>query len=369
MNKKVIAVVFGGTSVEHEISLISAKSVISNLDKSRFDVLPVFISKNGMWKKVNTAEYIENGNLEVYEDVFLAPLLSMEESGVFLEIAGSKVKQKIKTDVIFPVLHGTYGEDGTVQGLFELINVPYVGANVLGSSVGMDKIVMKDILSRHDLPVVEYTGFNKVEWENKSNYLREKINDKIGFPCFVKSADLGSSVGVKKIFSEKEIESSVEHSFAFSRRVIVEKSVENARELEVSVLGNENPIASLPGEIIPKNEFYDYRAKYHDEETELILPAELNKEITEILKELAVKTYSSLCCSGLGRIDFLMNSGTKEIFISEINTIPGFTSISMYPKLWEISGISYKDLLTRLIQLAIENYDSKKSLRTDFTEN
>lgn len=368
MSKKVVAVLFGGTSVEHEISLISASSVMKNLDRDKFDLLPVLISKEGQWKTVKSDVFQESGVPQAEDDSFLVPYLSMKDSGVFLEVRNSAVLRKIKVDVVFPVLHGTFGEDGTVQGLLELMNTPYVGASVLGSSVGMDKIIMKDVLSRHALPVVDYTGFNGFEWKADRNRIQNRIIEEIGFPCFVKSADLGSSVGVRKVYSSSEIEESVDYSLKFSSRVIVEKAVENTREIEVSVLGNEAPIASVPGEIVPKHEFYDYEAKYHDDSTELKIPAEIGDKAVERLKEISVKAFSALCCSGMGRIDFLMDAKTENIYISEINTIPGFTSISMYPKLWESSGLPYGELLTRLIELALESYSSKKSLKTDYIE-
>ncbi|MGH7884066.1 MAG: D-alanine--D-alanine ligase family protein [Thermodesulfobacteriota bacterium] len=369
MKKILVAVLFGGACVEHEISLISCKSVLLNLDESKYDKFPVYISKEGTWHKANVGEWLKGGKLKFNKNSMISPVLSMKNEGVFLEINKDKVDQKIKADVVFPVLHGTYGEDGTLQGLLELMNVPYVGAGVLGSSIGMDKIVMKEILRNGNISVAEFIGFNSKDWNDNKDGIIKQIIKKIGFPCFIKSADLGSSVGIKKIYSSKEIKSSVEYSLTFSNRVIVEKAVNNCREFEVSVLGNEKPIASLPGEIIPKKEFYDYEAKYYDNTTELKIPAELNKKNTEKLKKLSLKTYLLLHCSGMGRIDFLMDSKTEDIYVSEINTIPGFTDISMYPKLWEISGIPYKELLTKLIEFAEQRFNSKINVKTDFKDN
>ncbi len=368
MSNKTVAVIFGGACVEHEISLISSKSIISNLDRSKFDIFAIFISKQGNWHKAEVDQWLDGGELVIDQSSEITPSLRINAPGHFLEIKNSSVVNKVNVDIIFPVLHGTYGEDGSVQGLFELMNIPYIGAGVLGSSVGMDKIVMKDVLKNAGISVVDYLGFNSSEWNENKEEILKSITETISFPAFVKSADLGSSVGVYKIFSESEVEKAVDSSFKFSNRVIVEKAVDNIRELEVSLLGNESPIASLPGEIIPKKDFYDYEAKYHDDSTELVIPAKLNENLIEKLKDISIKTYTSLCCSGMGRIDFLMDSKTEEIYVSEINTIPGFTSISMYPKLWEISGISYKDLLTRLIELAEERFESKKKIETDFSE-
>ncbi len=245
------------------------------------------------------------------------------------------------------------------------MGIPYVGADVLGSSIGMDKVVMNEILRDNKLPVVDFFGFTKSEWESKKNEIINRIKAEIDYPCFVKSADLGSSVGISKVDSEELIYNAIESSLKYSNKVLVEQAVINPREVEVSVLGNENPVASLPGEIIPKKDFYDYEAKYHDDSTELKIPAELSPLMIDELKDLAVKTFTSLCCSGMGRIDFLINSNNEDIFVSEINTIPGFTSISMYPKLWEVSGIPYRELLTKLIDLAEEKFNSKKTVKTD----
>lgn len=368
MSNKTVAVIFGGACVEHEISLVSSKSIISNIDRTKFDIYSIFISKNGNWHRAEVDKWLSGGDLKVDENSQLLPSLTINETGCFFEIKNGCVIKTVNVDVIFPVLHGTYGEDGSVQGLFELMNIPYVGSGVLGSSIGMDKIVMKDILRNAGIPVVDYLGFNVSHWNEKKDDIIEDIANFISFPCFVKSADLGSSVGVYKIYSVDEVNKAVQSSLKFSNRVIVEKAVNNTREIEVSVLGNEKPIASLPGEIIPKKEFYDYEAKYDDNETELVIPANLSDGLVEKLKEISLNTYTSLSCSGMGRIDFLMDSKTEEIYVSEINTIPGFTSISMYPKLWEVSGITYKDLLTKLIELAENRFESKKNLETDYTE-
>lgn len=362
-----VAVIFGGRSVEHEISILSARSILRNIDQSKFDVFPVYIEKNGTWRTANTEGWLKDGELKYNTGSFLSPSLNPDEQ-VFYEISEDRVIGEHRIEAVFPVLHGTYGEDGTVQGLFELMGMPFVGASVLGSSVGMDKIVMKAVLKEAGLPIVEHVDFYKFEWEKDSTALRNDIIDKIGFPCFVKSADLGSSIGISKVNSENTLDEAVNFSCRFSNRVLVEKAVSNPREIEVSVLGNDAPEASCPGEIVPKREFYDYTAKYLDDDTGLIAPAELDQDVTSCLGELAVGAFKALDCKGMGRVDFLMDRQTNELFISEINTIPGFTQISMYPKLWELSGIPYSELITRLIELAIERSESQKSLKVDITD-
>lgn len=362
-----VAVIFGGRSVEHEISILSAKSILTHINRDKYDVLPIYIEKNGTWRVANTGPWLSGGEIDFNSESFLSPSLDPKEC-VFFEISEDKVTREHRIDAVFPVLHGTYGEDGAVQGLFELMGVPFVGASVLGSSIGMDKIVMKCVLKEADLPVVDHVDFYKHDWSSSAPDIRKKIIERIGFPCFVKSADLGSSIGISKVSSENNLDEAIEFSCRFSNRILVEKAVTGAREIEVSVLGNDEPRASCPGEIVPDREFYDYTAKYLDNSTGLIAPAELSEELSTRLGNLAVETFKALDCSGMGRVDFLMNSETEEIFISEINTIPGFTQISMYPKLWELSGIPYEELITRLIELAIEKRESQMSLKVDITD-
>jgi len=364
LSKLTVGVVFGGRSVEHEISLLSAKSILKNLDPKRYLVFPIFIERNGTWRKASVDGWLRNGGLEIFDNSFLSPSLNPAKP-VFYEIGANRVEREHKVDVLFPVLHGTHGEDGTVQGLFELMGVPFVGASVLGSSVGMDKIVMKTMFRESGLPVVNFMGFYSHEWKSKKHEIERRVLDEITIPCFVKSANLGSSVGITKVKSEDELEEAVDYACNFSHRIIVEKAVQNPREIEVSVLGNETPIASLPGEIVPKREFYDYVAKYLEDSTELIAPANLEKEIVKRLQEYAIRAFKAIDCEGMGRVDFLMETSTGQISVSEINTIPGFTQISMYPRLWEVSGITYPELISRLIDLAIERHGMKRKLRTD----
>ncbi len=367
MSKKKVGVIFGGRSVEHEVSLLSAKSVINNTDAEIYDVYPIFIDKNGLWHRVKIDEWLKDGELEVYTQSFLTPSLN-HENPVFFEIEDSKVIDQVKLDAVFPVLHGTHGEDGTIQGMLELMGIPFVGASVLGSSIGMDKLVMKAVLNEASLPVVPYFGFYRYEWESGKEAIRSRVHEKIGFPCFVKSADLGSSVGISKVSADTELNAAIDDSCRYSNRILVEKAVSNPREIEISVLGHENPIASLPGEILPHREFYDYTAKYLEEGTGLIAPAQIGEDTTNKLRELAIKTFKVLDCSGMARVDFLLNAETGEIFIGEINTIPGFTQISMYPKLWEITGITFPELITKLFDFAIYRKNDRSKLKTDIKE-
>ncbi len=368
MAKITVGVVFGGRSVEHEVSLVSARSVISNTDTDKYNIFPVFIDKEGVWRRASIDAWLGGGKLEVETGSFLTPSLGSVDP-LFFEISSDgKFVASHKVDVIFPVLHGTFGEDGTVQGLFELMGVPYVGASVLGSSVGMDKIVMKAVLKDSGLPVPEFMGFYKHEWEADRNGVAILAMNVLGMPCFVKAANLGSSVGVTKAKNGDELEKAIDYACKFSNRIIVERAVTNPREIEISVLGNEEPLASCAGEIIPHREFYDYKAKYLEEGTGLVAPVELGGELTALLQDYAVRTFKALDCSGLGRVDFLIEEGTGAIYVSEINTIPGFTQISMYPRLWQESGLGFRDLVSRLIELALERSASQKAFKTDFKD-
>jgi D-alanine-D-alanine ligase len=361
-----VGVIFGGRSVEHEVSLLSAKSIIRNIDRGKYDVFPVFIEKSGTWRRASVSSGPDKDGLEIHGGSLLSPSLN-PGNPVFYEISGRELVSEHTVDVVFPVLHGTYGEDGTVQGMFEFMGIPYVGASVLGSAVGMDKIVMKTLLKDSGLPVVGYLGFYKSDWETGKETLRARILKEIGIPCFVKSANLGSSVGITKVKSESELDRAVDYSCRFSERVIVERAVKKPREIEVSVLGNDRPRASCAGEVVPHREFYDYTAKYLEEGTGLIAPAELDEKTAERLRDYAVRTFRALDCSGMGRVDFLLEEGTNEIFVSEINTIPGFTQISMYPRLWEVSGVSFPELVNRLIELAVERRRRADALESDFS--
>ena len=350
MSKKInVAILFGGKSAEHEVSLRSAKNVIEALDKSKYNPVLIGIDISGRWLLNTDSEKLLSGNLP--EEVALLP----EHHGEIINFSNSN-KQKI--DVVFPILHGPFGEDGTVQGLLKLAGVPFVGAGVLGSAVGMDKDVMKRLLRDAGLPVAKFVVFKDFE---KPKY--EKLVSELGSPFFLKPANLGSSVGVHKIKSKADFEKALKDAFLYDRKLIAEEFVEG-REIECSVLGNDEPVASVPGEIIVNHEFYSYDAKYLDENgARLEIPAKLSNEISAEVQYLAVQTFKTLCCEGLGRVDFFLKKDGK-VFVNEINTIPGFTSISMYPKLWEASGIKYTDLIGRLIDLALDRHEKESKLKT-----
>lgn len=367
MSKKTIAILFGGISVEHEISLVSSKFVIDNLDPSKFAALPIFISKEGCWQRAVVENWPEGETPALIPDSEIVPMLQGSSPGRLAEIVEGEITKVFSVDAVFPVLHGTFGEDGSVQGLIDLMGVPCVGVDLLGSSLCIDKIVSKTILRDNRIPVVPFFGFSKTGWENDKEAILHRIEEEIGFPCFVKSSNLGSSVGVSKVDSSSVIADAVEASFDFSERVIVERAVLNLREVEVSVIGNQDPKASVPGELVVQGGFYDYEKKYRDESTELCIPCNLDQKIQDEIRALALASYSALCCTGMARVDFLVDADTEQVFVSEINTIPGFTPISMYPKLWEASGISVREMLEMLVELAEQRHRMRRELRTDFS--
>lgn len=347
MKKIKIGVIFGGKSGEHEVSLVSGASVIENLDKKKYEVVQIGITKSGKWfTSKNALEALKHGEDHLIEPMVLNTLEDL--------------------DCVFPVLHGPFGEDGTIQGFLELLNIPYVGCGVLSSALAMDKLMAKTVFSAHNLPQPPYIGIARNEWlKNKKKILKE-ICKKLGRPpYFVKPANLGSSVGISKVKHIKNLEHAINLATKFDRRIVIEKGI-NAREIECSVLGNENPIASVAGEVVSSREFYDYYAKYVDNASKLIIPAKLPKKKTEEIKKLALLAYKALNCEGMARVDFLMDKRTAKLYISEINTIPGFTSISMYPKLLRASGISYKKLLDALILLALSRHKEKQKNKVSF---
>ncbi len=362
MKKIKLGVIFGGRSGEHEVSLVSAASIMGALDRSRFDVVPIGISKEGRW-------YVGDGVMDFFKsgradgEIHPAVLLPDAEGGLLTWAEG---KEEVKLDAAFPVLHGPYGEDGTVQGLLELSDFPYVGCGVLASSLAMDKVISKEIFEAKGLPTVKYIWFFGAIWEEERESLIEKIEAKLRYPLFVKPANLGSSVGIYKVKDRGELADTIPLSMQYDRKILVEEGVLDAREIEVSVLGNDDPIASVPGEIIPSGEFYDYDAKYVDGKSTDVIPAELPDKVSEKIREIAVSAFRAVDGSGMARVDFLVNKKTNEIFLNELNTIPGFTSISMYPKLMEASGIPYSELLSRLVDLAFERHRIKGSLKTSY---
>jgi D-alanine-D-alanine ligase len=355
-----VGVLFGGRSGEHEVSLISAASVIGALDPSKYEAVPIGITKDGRWLAGTAAHKMLPEVLRTGEQV----MLSADPNVAALVHVGDSRPDALHVDVVFPVLHGTYGEDGTVQGLLDLAGLPYVGSGVLGSAVGMDKDMQKRLFLQAKLPVGEFIAITRAEWEKSRGKVLSAIRKKFKFPVFVKPATLGSSVGMTKAHDAKELAAAIDLAAEFGQKILVEREI-RGREIELSVLGNEDPKASIPGEIVPHREFYDYAAKYLEEGTRLLIPAKLNKAQVKKFQEYAVRAFRTLECLGMARVDFFLENRTGKILLNEINTIPGFTSISMYPKLWEASGLSYRDLLDRLIELALAQHREKQ--RTKYT--
>ena len=390
MEKIRVGILFGGRSGEHEVSLLSAASVLNAIDKEKYEVVPIGITKDGRWLTAEHAENLLTGKLVLEprnlragdpettspaavlargEAVVVPPepvhrqtgLVPFQTDAALMRRAADRA---INVDVIFPVLHGTFGEDGTIQGLLELADIAYVGAGVLGSAAGMDKDIMKSLFIAAGIPIVKHVTILRGAWEKDQKKVQKLVESKLTYPVFVKPANLGSSVGISKAHNRKELGPAIEEAAKFDRKIVIEQGVggkkEKAREIECSVLGNDEPVASVPGEIVPGKEFYDYTAKYVDEGSQLIIPAKLTKAETKRVQQLAVAAFQAVDCSGLARVDFLMDPRTRKIFLNEINTMPGFTAISMYPKLWAASGLAYADLIDRLIQLGIERHEDKK---------
>ncbi|MGB9609316.1 MAG: D-alanine--D-alanine ligase family protein [Minisyncoccia bacterium] len=352
MNKRKlnIGVVFGGRSFEHEVSLVSARAIIQGLNKKKYQITPIGINKDGKWLFGQLAKNLLNGQ----------PI----KQGGGVSIISEKIIKKI--DIFFPVLHGVYGEDGTIQGLFEMFNKPYVGAGVLGSALGMDKVMQKMIFLVNKLPTVEFIWFLFSDFQKNPSKIIASVKKTIGFPCFVKPSNSGSSVGISKVKNIAQLSRAIKLAAKYDIKILIEKAVPNVREIEISVLGNECPKVSLPGEIKSSNEFYDYNAKYVDGKSVAIIPAKLNKKMVKQIQRLAIRAYRALDCAGMARVDFLLDNKIKKFYLNEINTIPGFTSISMYPKLWQISGIEFPKLLEFLIKFAIKRYNQKQKLSTSY---
>jgi D-alanine-D-alanine ligase len=395
MAKLRVGILFGGRSGEHEVSLLSAASVLKAIDKSKYEVVPIGITKDGRWLTAENAENLLHGKSAAGDDAIPtqalragdpattpgAALLAQGESVIVppepvrrdegmapFRIKASALRRAsdraINVDVIFPVLHGTFGEDGTIQGLLELADIAYVGAGVLGSSAGMDKDIMKSLFRAAGLPIVRHVTALRGQWEREPKKVQKLVEDKLKYPVFVKPANLGSSVGISKAHDRKELSPAIAEAARFDRKIVIEEGVggknRKAREIECSVLGNDDPKASVAGEIVPAKEFYDYDAKYLDEGSQLVIPAKLTKAEMKKVQTLAAAAFQAVDCSGLARVDFLMDPKTRKIFLNEINTMPGFTSISMYPKLWAASGVAYPELISRLIELGLERHADKK---------
>ena len=364
MKKITVALLFGGKSGEHEVSLRSAASILSAIDRDKYNVIPVGITKEGRWRA--DPEFLEGDFPEILQQggPVLLPVESTPSGQLIQLDADTRGGRRTSIDVVFPVLHGPFGEDGTIQGLLELANVPYVGAGVLGSAVAMDKDVMKRLFQQAGLPTAPFLAYPSDHWRNRGRELEQEVADRLGYPCFVKPANLGSSIGISKAERAEELSEALALAGEFDEKVIVEKALD-AREIECSVLGNADPKASLPGEIIPRSGFYDYRAKYLDDSAELVVPAPLRADQVEQIRKLALRSFLVLECRGMARVDFFLERATEDIYVNEINTIPGFTSISMHPKLWQASGLPYSELIDRLIQLALERHRRRQSRRVD----
>ncbi|MBI4165486.1 MAG: D-alanine--D-alanine ligase [Acidobacteria bacterium] len=360
MKKKIrLGILFGGRSGEHEVSLTSATSLIKALDPEEYEVVPIGISREGKWFVGSAAGELLPAVLE--RGLPVTP--SVDPHGPQLIPLNSKLDESTgPIDVIFPVLHGTFGEDGTVQGLLELAGIPYVGAGVLGSAAGMDKDTMKRLFRDAGLPVVPWVQVLRSEWEQGSERVVRRIRKEIDFPLFVKPANLGSSVGISKVRALREFGPAMDLAASFDRKIVVELAVD-AREIECAVLGNDKPEASVAGEVVPVNEFYDYEAKYVKEGSELIIPARLTTRQSKQVRAFAIRAFRAVECAGMGRVDFLLDRRTGKVWVNEINTIPGFTPISMYPKLWEASGVAYPRLVDRLVELALERHRDRTRTR------
>jgi len=380
MGEKIrVGLVYGGRSGEHEVSLQTAFSVMQALDYDKYEIRPFYITKQGIWhagpaltappEHIGLIRYdqadgaSEQMLLPMFERMASRPPApaAAGERSVQIASAGPSGGDGKRLDVVFPLLHGTYGEDGTIQGLFEMAGIPYVGAGVLASAVGMDKITMKRVFAHEGLPQCVFRHFTRAQWEKDAQYFIMEIEVSLGYPCFVKPANLGSSVGISKARNREQLIQAVEYAFRYDRKVLVEEFV-NARELEVSVLGNDEPRASVVGEIIPSNDFYDYNAKYVDGKSVLKIPAEIPEETAGQIREMALRAYQAIDCSGLARVDFFLRKEDGRIFVNEVNTMPGFTPFSMYPLLWKESGLSYRELLDKLIALAFERHEAKQKL-------
>ena len=394
MRKLRVGVLFGGRSGEHEVSLLSAASVLNTIDKTKYEVVPIGITKEGRWVTSAHAERLLKGTsaeapearhlragdpettsaaavLARGEGVIVPPMPGENHSSLMpFETDARDLRAAVNpvdVDIVFPVLHGTFGEDGTIQGLLELADIAYVGAGVLGSAAGMDKDVMKRLFRDAGLPIVKHVTILRSAWREQPKKARKLIEEKLKYPVFVKPANLGSSVGISKVHDAGELPAAMDEAARFDRKLVIEEGVggkkAKAREIECSVLGNDKPIASIAGEVVPIKEFYDYNAKYLDEGSELIIPTKVAKAKMKEIQRLAVTAFQAVECSGLARVDFLMDPRSQKMYVNEINTLPGFTSISMYPKLWAASGIPYAELIDRLIQLGLERHAEKKENR------
>ncbi|WP_028552374.1 D-alanine--D-alanine ligase [Paenibacillus sp. UNC451MF] len=374
-----VGLVYGGKSGEHEVSLQTAMAVIQAFDMNKYEIQPFYITKQGEWRSgpmlngpvQNVAALTFQDEADPAQSFALQPFfasLQPEDKASVSSVAAANPSAggaSQQLDVVLPLLHGTFGEDGTIQGLLEMANIAYVGAGVLASSVGMDKVMMKKVFAQEGLPQCVFRHFTKTQWEKDQAFFLMEIEISIGYPCFVKPANLGSSVGISKAKNRDELVAAIQTAFQFDRKVIVEENID-AREVEVAVLGNDDPKASVVGEIVSSNEFYDYKAKYIDGKSSMVIPAQIPQELSDQIRELAVRAFQAVDGSGLSRVDFFLRREDNLIYINEINTMPGFTPYSMYPLLWKETGKSYQQLLDDLITLALQRYEEKQRLQYSF---
>lgn len=334
MSKKItVGIVFGGRSKEHDVSIQSAKCVISTLDSTKYNIVPIGITKEGKWR------------------------IGSDEN----EVSIPSEADLEKIDVMFPLLHGSYGEDGAVQGLFEMIDMPYVGAGIAGSAIAMDKAVFKGIMESHELPILPYALLIRSEWQTDNETALDQLEAILSYPMFVKPANLGSSIGITKCNDRIDLFKGIQLASKYDRRIVVEQAIDKAREFEIAIMGNDSLETTVVGELRPSGEFYDYESKYVTNDTELIIPAKLDARQVKKVRDLALAAYKAIDCAGMGRVDFLFDESSNTFYINEINTLPGFTSISMYPRLWEATHTSYPELLDQLITLGLERYEQKQS--------
>jgi D-alanine-D-alanine ligase len=363
-----VGIIFGGRSGEHEVSFCSASSIMKAINRNKYTVVPIGITKEGRWiSPQESALALQSGRIEGKSTVILVnnpsgkSLISIDNHQEF-----KKETWEGKLDVIFPVLHGPYGEDGTIQGLLELADIPYVGAGVAASAVSMDKELMKTIFKQKSLPVLKWLTIKRKDWQKDKEEILSLIQNTFEYPLFVKPTNLGSSVGITKVHRKEELEKAIDLASSYDRKILIEEGLEGAREIECSVLGNDKPQTSVVGEVKPAREFYDYDSKYIDQATQLIVPADLPENVSEKVRKIALCAFKAIDAAGMARVDFFVTKKENKIYLNEINTIPGFTSVSMYPRLWEASGVSYPELIDRLIQMALERYQDKKQNKTSY---
>jgi len=366
-----VGLIFGGRSGEHEVSFCSASSIIKAIDKDKYTVVLIGITKEGRWISPQDSELaLQSGKIEgkntviLLNDSFSKSLVCIDNNQ---KLDKSSALEKL--DVIFPILHGPYGEDGTIQGLLELANIPYVGAGVASSAISMDKDLMRTIFQQKGLPILKWITIKRKEWQKDKEKILSLIQDGFEYPLFVKPANLGSSVGITKVHKKEELEKAIDLASSYDRKILIEEGLEEVREIECGVLGNDEPQASVVGEVKPAGEFYDYDSKYIEEGTQLIIPADLPLGVSQEVQEIALRAFKAVDSAGMARVDFFVSKKENKIYLNEINTIPGFTSVSMYPRLWEASGIPYPELIDRLIQLALERHQDKKQNKISYDES